>query len=57
MFDSLTATGTVGTAATFAASILVPLEVVIGFAVTLILASWVVAKFRGGRGRRRRRSA
>jgi len=48
MFDALTPTLIIGQATTFAAAIVTPLEVVVGFAITLILANWVVAKFHRG---------
>jgi membrane protein implicated in regulation of membrane protease activity len=55
MFGSLTATGVVAAATSWAAELITPLLIVIGFAVAIILANWVAARFRRRGGKRRRR--
>jgi hypothetical protein len=57
MFDSITATGVVGAAGSWASNLVPIVLVVVGFGIALLLANWVVAKFRRGRagGRKRRK--
>ena len=47
MFDSITSTGVVTYAGQWIGEIYPVILVVIGFGVTLVLANWAVAKFRG----------
>jgi hypothetical protein len=57
MFASVTATGVVAAATSWASNLVPVVLVVIGFGVALLLANWVVAKFRSSRagGRKRRK--
>jgi hypothetical protein len=47
VFSGLTASAILGEASTFGGEIQTVVLLVVGFAVCLILANWVVAKFRG----------
>ena len=55
MWESVTATGVLAAATSWGSEVSSIVLVVIGFAVMLILANWVVRKFRSRGGRRRRK--
>ncbi len=55
MFNSLTTTGTLSAAGDVVASIMPVILLVLGIALALLLANWVVAKVRGRGGRKRGR--
>ncbi|MDP2325829.1 MAG: hypothetical protein Q8N51_17635 [Gammaproteobacteria bacterium] len=55
MFQTITPSAIISTATPFANQVGTIVLIVVGFGVTLILANWVAAKFRGGGGAKRKR--
>ena len=55
MFASITATGVVAAATSWVGEVYPIVLIVIGFGVAMLLANWVVAKFRRGGGKKRRK--